>query len=94
MVKRKRVKKIKKTKTREAREQEIKEIKTKLTQLGLSDEFEGIKEFYKITETYVNDGFSWSGSIKLNGLKRILEVRLPMSEHIKCSVNLKYDENV
>ena len=94
MVKRRRIKKEKKVKTREMRQLEIQEIKTKLTELGLSEEFSGIKKFYEITETYINEGISWSGSIKLNGLKRILEVRLPMREHIKCSVNLKYDENV
>ena len=94
MGKKHRVKKEKKLKTLEMRQQEIKEIKSKLTELGLSEEFSGIKEFYMILETYINEGVSWSGSIKLSGLKRILEARLPMREHIKCSVNLKYDENV
>ena len=90
----KRVKKVKKFKTKEMREQQIAEIKSKLSELGLSQEFSGIKEFYEIAEKYINEGVSWSGSIKLHGTKRILEARLPMREHIKCSVNLKYDENV
>ena len=88
------IKREKKTKTKEERVNETKVILEKLSELGLSKEFDGIKEFNEIVEKYVEEGISWSGEIKLNGLKRILEARLPMRQNIKCWVNLKYDQNV
>lgn len=84
----------KKLKTKEERMSEINPIKAKLDELGLSLEFEGIKQFHQIINEYVENGISWSGVIKLNGLKRVLEASLPMRHHVKCTVNLKYDENV
>ena len=57
-------------KTLEERQNEINTIKNKLSSLGLSEEFESIKLFYKECEKYVENGYGWSGKIKLNGLKR------------------------
>ena len=81
-------------KTFEERNNEIKIIKNKLSELGLSEEFEPIKEFYNECDRYINLGHSWSGKIKLHGLKRILEVKLTTSKHLQCDVMLKYDKDI
>ena len=81
-------------KTLEERQNEIKTIKNKLSSLGLSEEFESIKLFYEECEKYVENGYGWSGKIKLNGLKRVLEYRLTTRKNLECSITLKYDGNV
>lgn len=81
-------------KTLEERQNEINTIKNKLSSLGLSEEFKSIKLFYKECEKYVENGYGWSGKIKLNGLKRVLEYRLTTRKNLECSITLKYDETV
>lgn len=81
-------------KTLEERQNEIKTIKNKLSNLGLSEEFESIKLFYEECDKYVENGYGWSGKIKLNGLKRVLEYRLTTRKNLECSITLKYEETV
>jgi hypothetical protein len=45
-------------KTREDRVKEIVEVTKKLQNLGLNNNFEGIKEFNKIARIYIEDGES------------------------------------
>ena len=84
----------KKLKTREERFQEVMKIREKLTNLGLSSEINGIQEFYDQCKEYVNQGYSWTGKIKLLGTKRILQGNLTVRKNVECSINLKYDESV
>ena len=81
-------------KTYEERHDEILIIKNKLSELGLSEEFEPIKEFYNECDRYIKSGDSWSGSIKLSGLKRIIEVRLTTSKDLNCDIVLKYNKDI
>jgi hypothetical protein len=90
----KKKKKIKLIKTLEERCQEINIIKKQLSDFGLSEHFQSIKTFYEECDKYIKYGYSWTGSIKLHGLKRILEARLTTRKHLKCSITLKYDETV
>jgi hypothetical protein len=83
-----------KLKTREERFSEVMKMREKLTNLGLSSEIEGIREFYDQCKEYVNQGYSWTGKIKLLGIKRILHANLTIRKNIECSINLKYDNNV
>jgi hypothetical protein len=83
-----------KIKNRDERFKEVMIIRDKLTNLGLSSEIEGIKDFYEKCREYVNSGYSWSGKIKLLGTKRILQGNLTLRKNIECSINLKYDESV
>ena len=83
-----------KMKTKEQKKFEINEAKEKLQNLGLSTELEGISEFYKICEDYIEKNYNWSGEIKLNGTKRILQCILPNKKINKVSITLKFDENV
>ena len=90
----KKVKREKPRKTLEERQQQIEEIKGKLEGLGLSENFDGIKEFYKYCNDYVEKSIPWSGSIKLHGLNRIICAILTTLKNVECSVNLKYDKTV
>jgi len=83
-----------KIKDRDERFKAVMDIRIKLTNLGLSSEIDGIKEFYDKCKEYVNLGYSWSGKIKLLGTKRILEGNLTMKKNVECSINLKYDKYV
>ena len=83
-----------KMKTKEQKIFEINEAKEKLQNLGLSTELEGISEFYNICEDYIEKNYNWSGEIKLNGTKRILQGILPNKKINKVSITLKFDENV
>ena len=83
-----------KFKSKEEKIIEINVAKDKLQNLGLSTEIQGISEFYEICNDYINKDFSWSGEIKLNGTKRILQAILPNKKINKVSLNLKYDENI
>jgi hypothetical protein len=84
---------MKSLKTLEERKQEIALMKSKLMDLGLSTEYEGIKEFYKDLDAF-ELGFSGSGQIKLKGLKRIIIFKLSCNPKIESSLLLKYDEHV
>lgn len=84
----------KKIKTKLDRINEIIKIKKKINQLGLSEEHSGIKEFYIYCREYVDNGNSKSGKIKLKGLKRELNFKLSISEHINCNVILKYNKYI
>jgi len=85
---------VKNEKTKEERVIEVINIRKQLMSLGLSNEIEGIQDFYDICRDYVELGHSWSGKIKLPGTKRILEGRLVMRKNLDCSVNLKYNDHV
>lgn len=87
-------KKEKQFKTREMRKEEIYIVKKKIEELGLSEQMEGIKEFYKLFEEFKETGESRDGKIKLIGFKRILNYILTNTVGKKCLVNLSYDERV
>ena len=59
--------KVDKFKTKEERQNQVSEIKDKLQGLGLSKEMNGIDEFYKYCDIYIEEGIPWSGKIKLFG---------------------------
>jgi len=88
------IKKIKEYKTRLDRSQEIAMIIKKIADLGLSVEYEGIKDFYKICQKFVNNDEQLSGKIKLTGLKRLLCYNLVRTKSIESTINLKYNENI
>ena len=83
-----------KFKTKEDRVNEVNEIKDKLQNLGLSHKIEGIEQFYKYCDDYIEKDIPWSGKIKLTGTKRILEAILPRRKLTKLAISLKYDESV
>ena len=83
-----------KFKSLEDRKEEVERMKKELDKLGLSEEISGIKEFYVYCSDYVEKDIPWSGRIKLNGLKRILEAILPRKKIVKATLSLKYDETV
>lgn len=71
---------------------EIKLIYEKLQNLGLNEEVcPGIKEFKGIANTFVKEGVSLSGKIKLQSIDRTLVYILSIRSHITSSVALKYN---
>ena len=92
--KKKNKKKIKECKTLEEREKQVDVIMSKLSELGISNEFNFMKELKQECDKYVKDGIAWSGKIKMHGLKRIMNVILTTRKHTECSLVLMYNENV
>ena len=84
----------KKLKDEPAREAAVEVAKKKIENLGLSSEVEGIKQFYNVCNDYIKSGEHYSGKIKLNGFKRILEYTLPQTYQTDIGLILKYDKNV
>jgi len=83
-----------KYKDRNERKREIVEIMQKLSDFGLTYQYEGIKKFNKHAILFVNEGLGWSGSIKIKGTKRILIASLSPLIRCESAITLKYDETV
>ena len=81
-------------KTMEERRGEMDTIKEKLSSLGLSEEMEGVALFYKRAAHFIETGESWSGKIKLEGCKRILDLILTGTKGKECLAGLLYDETI
>lgn len=81
-------------KTESERKDEVLNIINKLNSLGLSSEYPGVNDFYKICKDYIKTGNGGNGKIKLLGLKRVLEYILATRSGVECSVNLKYNPDV
>jgi len=94
MVDKNKDKKKDKYKNKEERQAEVDRMRHELSNLGLSNEIDGISDFYKYCEEYIEKDISWSGRIKLFGTKRILEAILPRKKIVKGTLALKYDEHI
>jgi len=81
------------TKTQNDRLCEVIGIYKKLTELGISEEVcPGISIFRKVANTFVKEGVSLSGKIKLTEIERELHYLLSKQAHIESSVMLKVIE--
>jgi len=89
-----REKKAKEYKTREERKREMEKIKEQLTSLGLVESMEGVDEFYRKAEGFVERSECWTGKIKIPGSKRILSVILTADKKKECISALLYDKNI
>lgn len=81
-------------KTKEERLTEVLEIYKKLSNLGLTDDYDGISEFKTELRGFVNDGEFRQGKIKVIGSKRIIEYMMPKIKDREITINLKYDPKV
>lgn len=81
-------------KSYEDRCDEVKKLFIKLNELELTISQPGIIEFLTEYKIFKNEGIGRSGKIKLTGLKRILEYKLPMNNNIKASINLIYNSDI
>ncbi len=91
---RRKIKKTKEFKTKIERKREIDTIKNKLSQFGLSEEFEGINTFYQEAEKFIDMGEAWSGKIPIKGTQRILFVIFTPNKLKESTAALLYDKNV
>jgi hypothetical protein len=65
-----------------------------LSNLGLTDDYDGISEFKTELRGFVNDGEFRQGKIKVIGSKRIIEYMMPKIKDREITINLKYDPEV
>ena len=91
---RRREKKPKEMKSEMERKEEMDTIKSKLTSLGLSEEMEGIDEFYAKAKEFERTGESWSGKIKVTGQHRILDIIFTPYKHKDSLAALLYSKGV
>ena len=94
MGKKKKVKKVKPVKTKLFRENEINKVKEQLRSIGFSTDNPDIQYAYKILDDYIEYGTAYTGKIKINGFKRVLEIIVSNRKHIKSTICLKYQEDV
>ena len=81
-------------KTKQERLTEVLEIYKKLSNLGLTDDYDGITEFKTELRGFVNDGEFRQGKIKVTGSKRVIEYMMPKIKDREITINLKYDPEV
>ena len=88
-----RVKKIIVPKDKEERLNEVITVIKKINNLGLNDNFGGVKQFTTILKQFVNDGIHKKGKIDIKGAKRQIVYSLPENKGNPILVELKYVEN-
>lgn len=91
MVNSKKIKKEKKNKNEWTNVDKIKEcekIKKSLQDLGLSESFDEIKQFFSLLEKYCTEEISLSGSIKIFSINKKLIYQLPLSQNHQPMVKL------
>ena len=93
-LKKNKTEKTKNLKTKQKRQEEIEKVKTQISEIGFSNVNPDIEYAYKIFDDYINHGTSYTGKIKINGFKRILDIILSNRSHIQTVVCLKFDETV
>jgi hypothetical protein len=73
---------------------DVQDIKDNFASYGLTSEMEDVQTFYNILDTFIETGESSSGSIKLQGVKRIVEYILTNNNNKQLNVKLAYDKTV
>lgn len=79
-----------KVKTLEERIEDGKEIYQKLMDLGIHKRFDAMNPFYETLQTFIKEGCSASGKIKLPEIQRILFYQLITRKNKPCVVWLKF----
>ena len=72
---------------------EMRAIYEQLETYGLTDRFEGVREFKKIANLFVREGQSASGKIPLEGIDRNLEYVLSMNPKKDAMVVLRHRDS-
>lgn len=73
---------------------EVIKVITKLHELGLNDNYEGVQEFKKILKQFVDDGYHTKGKINVRGTKRQIQYNFPERAGNEIFVKLKYNESI
>lgn len=82
--------------TKDERKIEVDKCKLQLRDLGLGEGYahEDVIKMYEILDNYVETGNSVSGTLALEGTKRVFCYLLPKSKKHQICTCLKYDNNV
>ena len=70
------------------------ENQDQLDKINFPESLEGIHEFYKVCDDYIENGYSLHGKIKLVGFKRILKYMFGCNKGSPVDAMLEYNENV
>jgi hypothetical protein len=73
---------------------EVVEVFTKLRENGLTQQNTDIQLFKEICNTYIENGDSNNGKIKIHGTKRIIEYILPKRKDARISIILRFDKHI
>lgn len=82
-------KKAKALKTRKMREEEVTMIRTKLSSLGIHEEFEGFDQLESYLEQFIEHGESFTEKVSISGLEHDIHMVLSKQPHITSSVTLR-----
>ena len=80
---------MKKSKSLEKRQEEVQTIMQKFLDLGFPLDHPGTQLFIKVTNDFVNHGYSVSGTINFKEFGRIMEYIFSMQPHIESRVALR-----
>jgi hypothetical protein len=83
------LKKLATQRTKEERQTELNNVFNKLQELGISREFVGINEFYKLAEDFIAFGNPMSGKIKVPAINRDLHYLLNNNKKHEIKVLLR-----
>lgn len=90
----KKIKKIPENKSKKDRIAEVVDVFLNLRKNGLTQHNPDINYFKGICNTYIEDGNSKQGKVKIHGTKRVIEYILPKYSNNRISIVLRYDKHV
>lgn len=81
--------KLSEYKTKEERQEQVKTIIKEITNLGLSIQYEPVKELYTLLQKYINDGVVVKINIPFNEINRTIVGELKIGKKEECVLCLK-----
>ena len=81
--------KLSEYKTKEERQEQVKTIISEITKLGLSIQYEPVKELYSYLRTYINEGVVVKINIPFDEINRTIVGRLKIGKKEECVICLK-----
>ena len=81
--------KLSEYKTKEERQEQVKTIISEITKLGLSIQYEPVKELYSYLRTYINEGIVVKINIPFDEINRTIVGELKIGKKEECVICLK-----
>ena len=81
--------KLSEYKTKEERQEQVKTIISEITKLGLSIQYEPVKELYSYLRTYINEGVVVKINIPFDEINRTIVGELKIVKKEECVICLK-----
>ncbi len=81
--------KLSEYKTKEERQEQVKTIISEITKLGLSIQYEPVKELYSYLRSYINEGVVVKINIPFDEINRTIVGELKIGKKEECVICLK-----